>query len=312
VRSTVRRGPSDLQDGALGPLPQCSVSPFCPYLASLYFEYSVMQKLFLLFTVSVSIIFSSCSSNNVTENDSLKKYFDSANLQGCFALYDNGQGHFNIYNLKRYRDSSYTPASTFKIVNSLIGLQTGKIRDSNMVIPWDGIKRWNEDWNKDLTMAEAFRVSALPYYQEVARRIGHDTMKKWIDSLSYGNKNISGPVDSFWINNHLKITPDEELGLVKKLYFDQLPFFHHNGEIVRKLMLREDNANYKLSYKTGWGESENGHQIGWIVGWIEENKHPYFFVLNLESTDPRIDMMNVRLHLLKSILAQEGFFEGKK
>ena len=77
-------------------------------------------------------------------------------------------------------------------------------------------------------------------------------------------------------------------------------------------MLREDNSNYKLSYKTGWGVGENGDQIGWIVGWIEENRHPYFFVLNIESADPKIDMVNSRMSLLKSILSNLGFFEGKK
>src|SRR5580698_9958152 len=257
---------------------------------------------FLIFT------FFSCTRNNVTEDDSLKKYFDNANVSGCFGLLDNGEGRLTIYNLKRYRDSAYLPASTFKIVNSLIGIQTGVIKDENMVIKWDGIKRWNSDWNKDLTMAEAFKVSAVPYFQEVARRIGKDTMQRWIDTLHYGNKNISGPIDSFWLNNHLKITPDEELGLVKKLYFDQLPFYHRNQEIVRKVMLREDNANYKLSYKTGWGNKENGNEIGWI----EENKHPYFFVLNIESADHHIDIRNVRLKILKSILSEMGFFEGKK
>lgn len=258
------------------------------------------------------LAFIACSPNNVTEDNSLKKYFDSANVSGCFGLYDNGQGHFTIYNLNRFRDSAYSPASTFKIVNSLIGIQTGVISDEKMVIRWDSVKRWNEDWNKDLTMEEAFKVSAVPYYQEVARRIGKDTMKIWIDSLGYGNKNISGPIDSFWLNNRLKITPDEEMGLVKKLYFGQLPFYERTQNIVRKVMLREDNTNYKLSYKTGWGNKENGDEIGWIVGWIEENKHPYFFVLNIESTDHHIDIVGVRMKILKSILSQMGFFEGKK
>ncbi len=270
-----------------------------------------MLKAFCALCLPV-ILLSSCSLNNVTEDDQLGSYFDSLHVRGCFGLFDNGSGQFTIYNLKRFRDSSYTPASTFKIVNSLIGIQTGVISNENMVIKWDGVTRWNPDWNKDLSMAEAFRVSAVNYYQEVARRIGHEVMKKWIDSLGYGNKDISGPVDSFWLNNHLKITPDEQLGLVKKLYFNQLPFFNRTQEIVRKVMLRESNANYRLSYKTGWGVSEEGHQIGWIVGWIEENNHPYFFVLNLESTDSQIDMMNVRLHLLKSILGKLGFFEAKK
>ena len=270
-----------------------------------------MRKQINIFCFLV-VTFLSCTRNSASEDESLKKYFDEAGVVGCFGLFDNGQGHITVYNLSRYRDSAYTPASTFKIVNSLIGLQTGKITDEKMIVKWDGVKRWNPDWNKDLTMAEAFKVSAVNYYQEIARRVGSDTMKKWIDSLGYGNKNITGPVDSFWLNNHLKITPDEQLGLVKKLYFNQLPFYNRNQEIVRQVMLREENANYKLSYKTGWGTKENGDEIGWVVGWIEENNHPYFFVLNIESKDKKIDMVLVRMKILKRILVQFGFFQGKK
>ncbi len=261
--------------------------------------------------VLILLVFTGCSTNNVKEDEGLKPYFDSAGVKGCFALFDNGENSFTIYNLTRYRDSSYTPASTFKIVNSLIGIQTGVIKDENMIIKWDGVKRWNEDWNKDLTMKEAFAVSAVPYYQEVARRIGRDNMKRWIDSLGYGNKDISGPIDSFWLNNRLKIKPDEQLGLVKKLYFDQLPFFKRTQDIVQSVMLREQNANYKLFYKTGWGFQGNGVEIGWVLGWIEENKHPYFFVLNIESTV--LDRVaKVRIKLLKDILSHMGFFNGKK
>ena len=256
-------------------------------------------------------ILSGCANNNVKEDDSLKTYFDSAGVKGCFALFNNGENNFIVYNLARYRDSAYTPASTFKIVNALIGLQTGVIRDENMVIKWDGVKRWNEDWNKDLTMKEAFAVSAVPYFQEVARRIGRDTMKIWIDSLGYGNRNINGPIDSFWLNNHLKVKPDEELGLVKKLYFNQLPFFKRTQDIVQSVMLREQDTNYKLSYKTGWGFLENGNDLGWVVGWIEENRHPYFFVLNIETPVPN-RMIQVRIKLLKDILTHLGFFNGKK
>src|SRR5258706_4557977 len=128
------------------------------------------------------------SPNNVKQDKSLEKYFDENKVNGCFALMDNGTGRFTIYNLSRYRDSSYQPASTFKIVNSLIGLQTGKITNDSMVIKWDGVVRRVADWNKDLTMYEAFRVSALAYYQEVARRLGKDTMQWWLDSLQYGAK----------------------------------------------------------------------------------------------------------------------------
>ena len=267
----------------------------------------------IAYSLFILVVLGACSPNNVDIDKSLGKYFTENKVDGCFALMDNGTGKFTVYNLARYRDSSYLPASTFKIVNSLIGLQTGKITNDSMVIKWDGIKRPFESWNKDLTMYEAFRVSAVPYYQEVARRIGRDTMQKWLDSLSYGTRKITSAVDTFWLDNTLKITPDEELGLVKKLYFDQLPFFKTYQEMVKRAMLFENNANYRLAYKTGWGfwNEKTGKHVGWIVGWIEENRHPYFFVLNLESADPNFDMPAVRLKMLKDMLKQLGFFEGK-
>ncbi len=264
-----------------------------------------------------SVLITSCSQNNVKTDNSLKTYFDAKQVTGTFGLYDNGTGQFIIYNLSRFKDSAYLPASTFKIINSLIGIETGRIVNEKMVIKWDGVVRKfpNGDsataWNKDLTMEEAFKVSAVPYYQEVARRIGKDTMQHWLDSLKYGNHKIGTKVDMFWLDNSLKITADEEMGLVKRLYFGQLPFQKRSQDIVKKVMLQESNANYKLSYKTGWGFRENGNALGWIVGWIEENQHPYFFVMNVEG-DPQAQMTTLRLDILKSILKKQGFFEGKR
>lgn len=263
------------------------------------------------------VYLTSCSPNSVKQDKSLGKYFEENKVKGCFALMDNGTGKFTVYNLSRYRDSSYLPASTFKIINSLIGLQTGKIVNDSMVIKWDGIKRKVDAWNKDLTMYEAFRVSAVPYYQEVARRIGKDTMQFWLDSLGYGAKTekenvvIKSKIDTFWLDNSIKITPDQQLGVVKKLYFDQLPFFKSYQETVKRAMLFENNTNYKLGYKTGWGQIPDGNQLGWITGWVEENNHPYFFVLNIESPDPNFDMPAVRMKMLKDILGKLGFFKGE-
>lgn len=259
----------------------------------------------------IALLFYSCSPNNVKQDNSLKKYFDKQNVHGCFGLFDNGSGRFTIYNLMRYRDSSFAPASTFDIVNSLIGLQTGKIINDSMIIRWDGVKREKDDWNKDLTMGEAFKISALPYFQEVASRIGKDTMQAYLDTLGYGTKKIKTGIDSFWFDDSLRLTPDEELGLVKRLYFSQLPFYKYNQEIVKKNMLIENNSNYKLSYVNG-GYSAGKERIGWIAGWIEENQHPYFFVLNTQSPDPGDNTGEVRIKILKEILKHLGFLEGKK
>ncbi|MCW3117781.1 MAG: class beta-lactamase [Chitinophagaceae bacterium] len=275
------------------------------------------KTLLLLLIANYALLIISCSPNNVKVDDSLKKYFDENHVTGTFGLYNNGTGQFTIYNLARFKDSAFLPASTFKIVNSLIGLETGSITNEKMMIKWDGVVRTfpggdtAKAWNKDLTMEEAFKVSAVPYYQEVARRIGKDTMQHWLDSLKYGSKKITTKIDTFWLDNSLKVTPDEEMGLVKKLYFGQLPFQKRSQDIVKKAMLQEDNANYKLSYKSGWGFLENGKSLGWIIGWIEENRHPYFFVLNVEGEhDAKLSPM--RLDMLKAILKQNDFFEGKR
>jgi beta-lactamase class D len=258
----------------------------------------------------------SCSVNNTREDNSLSKYFEQSKLQGTFALFDNGTGEFTVYNMDRYRDSAYLPASTFKIVNSLIGIETGVVKDSATVIPWDGIVRKIPEWNRDLKIHEAFTYSCVPWFQELARRIGKDTMQHWLDTLGYarshGKPAIKNNLDTFWLDNSVKVSADEQLGLVKKLYFGQLPFQPRSQRMVKNMMLRENNSNYKLSYKTGWGHTENGHSLGWIIGWIEENRHPYFFVLQVESPDNNYDLTNVRLKILKDILRQYGFMEGKR
>lgn len=264
----------------------------------------MFQKLKIFFTVLFIVFLASCAPNNVTVDNSLGTFFKQENVAGCFGLLDNGTGQFTIYNLPRYRDSAFLPASTFKIVNALIGLQTGVITNDSMIIKWDGIKRPFPEWNQDLSMYRAFRLSAVPYFQEVARRIGKDTMQHWLDSLSYGTKRIKTRIDTFWLDYSLKVTPDEELGLVKRLYFNQLPFFKLNQEMVKNAMIWEKNSAYTLAYKTGWGFWDSTHKrnIGWVVGWIEREKQPRFFVLNLESPDPKFDMPTVRMQVLKRIL----------
>ena len=239
--------------------------------------------------------------NNVEEDDSLEKFFTDEKVEGCFALLDNATNKFTVYNLSRYRDSAYLPASTFKIVNSLIGLQLGVIPSDTAVRKWNGITSRRPECDKDMNMYDAFRVSCATWYQDMVKGINRDTMQRWLNTLEYGNKKIS-TIDSFWIDNSLKIRPDEQLGLVKRLYFNQLPFHRLNQEIVKRAMVFEDNSSYRLSYKTGWGFRENGNSLGWVVGWIEQHDHPYFFVLNIESADRNADIRAIRMRILQNVL----------
>ncbi|HLO83326.1 MAG TPA: class D beta-lactamase [Chitinophagaceae bacterium] len=257
-----------------------------------------------------TLVFFSCTINNVKHADDLKKYFDEFNVEGTFAMYDNSRGQHTIYNLER-DTVAYSPASTFKIVNALVALQTGRITSDSSLIKWDGITRERPEWNQDLSLYHAFRVSAVPHFQSIARSIGRDTMQRWLDSLRYGNMKIGPHIDSFWLDNSLKVSNDAQVWLAKLLYFRQLPVRQSVQEEVKKMMIQENNTVYQLAYKTGWGATPEGHELGWVVGWIEENRHVYFFSMNFESPDHQIDMANVRKKLLTKILTHIGFFQGK-
>src|ERR1700712_3155329 len=61
-----------------------------------------LQKLSMsrfLIPVILLLILSGCSTNNVQEDESLKTYFDSAGVKGCFGLFNNTENNFIIYNL---------------------------------------------------------------------------------------------------------------------------------------------------------------------------------------------------------------------
>ena len=261
--------------------------------------------------LSALFLATGCTVNNVDVDDSLGRYFEEGGAKGTFGMFDNSRGRFTVYNLDRFKER-FSPASTFKIVNAMIGLQTGRLTTDSTVIPWDGVTRERPEWNQDLSLHRAFRYSAVPHFQTLARSIGRDTMQRWLDTLKYGNMRIGRAVDSFWLDTSLLISPDEQLGLVKRLYFRQLPFRASVQESVKKMMVQENNALYQLAYKTGMGTTKQGRPMAWMVGWVEENRHVYPFVLNLD-VDPKDQggLTDIREKILKDILTKLGFFQGK-
>ena len=263
-----------------------------------------MNKISLLFLSFFLLIISSCTVNKAKINNDLKKYFDSSNVDGSFSFLNNQIGDITVYNMKL--DTQRLPVGTsFKIINTLIGVQSGKITNENTVLK-------DSTDTGSLNLKDAFKTSSISYFQQLARQIGKEKMTQWIDSISYGNKNISGAVDSFWLNDQLRISPDEQLGLMSKIYFEQLPFSKYSQEMVEDLMLQEDNTLYKLRYATGSGIDEKNYSFEWILGWIEENRHVYFFVTFLKSPDKSRDLKTTGINISKSILKSMGFFKGEK
>jgi beta-lactamase class D len=219
------------------------------------------------------------------EINSWKSFYGKYQVSGCILIYDLNNNEYLSYNTERCRES-FSPASTFKILNSLIALETGVIMDENEVIPWDSVKRSYDKWNMDQTLRSAIKYSAVWAYQELARRIGEKRMQYFIDTVKYGNCNISGGIDQFWLNGALKISPVEQVEFLKRLYSDNLPFSKRNLNIVKDIIINEQTDNYILRGKTGWG-SNSGTDIGWYVGYLSVNGNVYFFANNINIADEK-------------------------
>lgn len=268
-------------------------------------------KQIVLAVLSV-LILTACSKTQTTEiKNDFKKIYDQYNVEGSFVLYDQRNDKYIFYNTSQFQ-MQFTPASTFKICNSLIGLETGVIKDENFVIPWDSVTRWVSAWNKDQDLKTAFKNSTVWYYQELARRVGGERMKYWLDKINYGTTDTSGGIDKFWLTGGLRITPGQQIDFLRRLHNNKLPFSQRSMDIVKNIMIVKDTLGYVVRAKTGWGEQDDTN-IGWYVGYLEKENNVYYFANCIQTKDnnnnafakSRIEIVYQILTELK-ILNKEG------
>lgn len=259
-----------------------------------------------------SLILAGCSLLAPVRAQDLSPFFKDT--QGAFVLYDLKRDRYLRYNDERCR-VRFSPKSTFKIPNSLIGLETGVIRDADFAIAWNRQKyppqaSWTQEpfkhWARDHTLRSALKYSVVWYYRELALGVGQQRMKKYVQEFDYGNEDISGEVDYFWLDGGLKISAEEQVEFLKRFYAGRLPVSRHSLQIVKDILVLEETPVYKLSAKTGGGSIAEGRYIGWFVGYLETGGNVYFFALNLEGASyPAI--RDKRIEVTKRILRELGY-----
>lgn len=180
------------------------------------------------------------------------------------------------------------PASTFKVPNSIIALETGVVEDPDKdIFKWDGVKRSIEAWNKDHTLRSAIAMSAVPVYQEIARRIGPERMQKYVDLMDYGNRNIGGGIDQFWLTGNLRIDPMQQIDFLDRLHRGVLPVSGRSQELVRDIMPVTKVGDATIRAKSGLLGAEQGKpSLGWMVGWVEKGSHRTVFAMNMDCKTP--------------------------
>ena len=184
-----------------------------------------------------------------------------------------------------------------------MSLETGVIENASSIIKWDSVESWNPGWNRDHTLQSAFQVSCVPCYQQLARKIGEERMQFYIDKNHYGNQDIGGGIDMFWLTGNLRISPSEQVEFLKKLYFNELDFSESAMKIVKDIMIIEQDSAYTLHGKTGWA-TINDINYGWFVGYVEKGENAYFFATNIEAAQPDDSFAQARKAISLRILKE--------
>ena len=210
----------------------------------------------------------------------------------CFVLWDVRRGE-----QMRYRDDRcaerLTPCSTFKIPHALIALEAGVLTGPEHPRKWDGQVTWNPAWNKDHTLRTAMSGSVFWYFQATAAELGEERMKAGLAKLGYGNQDITGGLRTFWLDNSLKVSADEQVAFLYDLQRKSLPFDPRNQRTVKELLVQPGVAAElgTVYAKTGTaGEPKaDSATLGWYVGWLErapggegDAKEVYIFAANVK------------------------------
>lgn len=212
------------------------------------------------------------------------------------------------------------PASTFKIPNTLIGLETKAISGLEDNQRWDGTIHSVEAWNKGHDLESAFRNSVVWYYQRAARRVGPMQMQQWLDRFDYGNRDISGGIDRFWLDGGLRISPDQQVEFLSRLVSGRLSVSEESLGILRQIMEMDHTPASTLFAKTGWAQFDQANpperrHVGWYVGYVvDPNKGMHgetlVFAFNCRSADPApANFAPERVRRAKACLTAIGWWD---
>lgn len=237
----------------------------------------------------------------------LNQAFETERVTGTIALFDSQDGVLGCSNLKKCQ-TAVTPASTFKIPHSMVALETGAVEGPDTIMPWNHQTFTNDDWNQDLTFRDAFRLSCVPCYRAIARKLGDATEQEWLNKLGYGNRSIEGGVDKFWLGGGLRISALEQIDFLRRFDGDKLPISSRTADLVRDIMTIDVTESYVLRGKTGSAlPPDEPEETLWFVGWLELGERRVFFATLLDSHASDVDPLGVRRSVTERVLKSKGW-----
>lgn len=249
-----------------------------------------------------------CSSLATAQVD-LTTPFKDCHVNGSSTIYDYKKQQW-LFSDTADSKKETLPASTFKVANFLIALESGAIKDENEVVRWVGetdttLYGYRPDIYRDMTVKEAFEQSAGWVFVELAKRIGRDKYRYYLAKCNYGNQKLSEHGDDFWNFGEFGITPINQINFLRAIYEETVPFSKRNIGILKRVMISEKTADYTVRSKTGWTRY-GGNDTGWWVGYVESKGNTYFFATRLikNRNTPNPDFSECRKEITIRILRQ--------
>lgn len=232
-----------------------------------------------------TIIQTSCVDNPTADSktESIDDLFRAEGIVATFVAESANGGVTFVYNDSRSAQR-FSPASTFKIPNTLIALDTLVVASKDSIFEWDGTDKGMQQWNQDQTLESAFRVSCVWCYQEIARKVGKKHYESALTMLDYGNQSIGNEVDSFWLTGELQVSAREQIEFLRKLSQYAVPFQREHVETLKEIMLVEQTDSYAIYAKTGWAATTP--QVAWYVGFVTKRDETWLFAMNMRVDRP--------------------------
>lgn len=221
---------------------------------------------------------------------------------GCFLLLDLTTGVTQVSQAQSC-DLATSPASTFKIPNSLIGLETGVTSGADAIRRFDPSKHDYAKWGReDLTLTDAVRQSVVWYFRELAADVGPERMQSMLDRLDYGNASIGTDVTMFWLDGTLTISGREQLDFLRRMWTGELDVAPEHVRTLEDILTQplrnlegrvSDPSQYEAAwsseveaqFKTGTNDYEGG-SVTWWVGRLRSDQRDVIFVSRVISDQP--------------------------
>lgn len=214
----------------------------------------------------------------------------NADRSACFVLHELGVGEVRRSPVEAC-GTRVTPASTFKIPHALAALDSGVLASADVSFPFEGPSAADvpDVWKRDHTLATAMRYSVVWYFQRVATMLGAEREHEYLARFNYGNQDSSSGLNTFWLDESLRISPDEQARFLVRLYDDTLPVSRDAMRRVRDILVQPPgvvvNAFGEHPFDAPWPEGTvvsaktgSSERVTWLVGNVRRQGRSWVFV----------------------------------